>query len=93
MDKLSLCGKLILEKKKLSWEVFKSTLYIQKLLGYKEALKYSCDNLKGEGQRIMARLDKVYISGYLAQNQANNISDYVAKVVESNQTTTLFLVW
>jgi hypothetical protein len=37
MDKLSLCGKLILEKEKLSWEALKSTLYIQELLGFKEA--------------------------------------------------------
>ncbi len=36
MDKLSLCGKLILEKEKLSWEALKSTLYIQELLGFKE---------------------------------------------------------
>lgn len=35
--------------------------------------------MKGEGQRIMARLDKDYISSYLAQNQANNIFNCVVK--------------
>jgi hypothetical protein len=43
-DKPSTYGKMILERKKIVWEVLKMVLKIEELERLKNSFKYSCDN-------------------------------------------------
>jgi hypothetical protein len=78
-DKSLACGKIISNKKKLSWEALKLTLDVSEPTKSMENLKYSWDNLRGGNERIMARLDMVYVSNYFQGNQSNKISSYAMK--------------
>lgn len=46
----------------MSWEALKFTLDVSEPTKSMENLKYSWDNLWGGNERIMARLDMVYVS-------------------------------
>jgi hypothetical protein len=61
-DKSSTSGKIISNKEILSWEVFKLTLDMSEPARSMENLKYLWDNLRSGNERIMAKLDMVYVS-------------------------------
>jgi hypothetical protein len=63
----------------LSWEAVKSTLDIHEPLRAKGSLIFSWDNQRLGEERIMVRLDKVYIAKGLFQNQANKVAHYTIK--------------
>jgi hypothetical protein len=44
-----------------------------------KSLKFSCNNKRSGGERIMARLDQIFIPNYLASNQANNGPHYYVR--------------
>jgi dimeric dUTPase (all-alpha-NTP-PPase superfamily) len=78
-DKLLACGKIISNKKWLSWEALKLALDVSELTKSVENFKYSWDNLQSDNERIMARLDMVYDSNYFQGEQSSNISSYAMK--------------
>jgi hypothetical protein len=43
------------------------------------SLKFSCNNKRIRGERIMARLDQICIPNYLASNQASNTPHYYVR--------------
>jgi hypothetical protein len=71
-DKSSMCGKLIPNKERFSWDA----LEIHEPIRSNRSLKLSWDNHKSGGKRIMPRLDKIYIPIYLTSNQVSNSSHY-----------------
>jgi hypothetical protein len=58
---------------------FKVSLGVSEPTRSMENFKYSWDNLQSDNERIMARLDKVYISNYFQGEQSSNISSYEMK--------------
>lgn len=78
-DKSSTCGKKISNKQILSWEVFKLTLDMSEPTRSMENLKYSWDNLQSGNERIMAKLDMVYVSNCFQGEYSNKISSYAMK--------------
>jgi hypothetical protein len=48
-DKISTCSKMIFEKEKLTWEVFKLTLGVEHMERLVKNLKYSMDNERKNG--------------------------------------------
>jgi hypothetical protein len=60
-DKLLACGKIISNKDWLSWKALKLALDVSEPIRSMENVKYSWDNLQSDNERIMARLDKVYV--------------------------------
>jgi exonuclease III len=75
-DKFSMCGRLIQNKERLLWDALKLALEIHEPTRSNRNLKFSWDNRRSGGDRIMARLDHIYIPNYLASNQVNNSSHY-----------------
>jgi hypothetical protein len=78
-DKLLACGKFISNKEWLSWEALKLALDVSELTRSVENLKYSWDNLQSNNERIMARLDMVYVFNDFQGEQSSNISLYAMK--------------
>ncbi len=75
-DKSSMCGKLIPNKERFSWDALKLALEIHEPTRSNRSLKLSLDNQKsGENKR----LNRIYIPNYLASNQASNSSHYFVK--------------
>jgi hypothetical protein len=69
-DKFSMCGKLIPNKERFSWDALKLALEIHKPTRSNRSLKLSWDNQKSGGKIIMPRLDQIYIPIYLTSNQS-----------------------
>jgi len=78
-DKLLACGKIISNKEWLSWKALKLALDVSQPIRSMENVKYSWDNLQSDNERIMARLDKVYVFNYFQGEQSSNISLYAMK--------------
>jgi hypothetical protein len=80
-----MCGKLIPDKERFLWDALKLALEIHEPTRSNKNLKLSWDNQRSGGERIMARLDHIYIPNYLASNQANNslLSERVWSYVKS----------
>jgi hypothetical protein len=78
-DKSSMCGKLIPNKERFSWDSLKLALEIHEPTRSNKSLKLSWDNHKNGGKIIMSRLDWIYIPIYLTSNQASNNSHYFVK--------------
>jgi len=78
-DKLLACGKIISNKEWLSWKALKLALDVSEPIRSMENVKYSWDNLQSDNERIMARLDKVYVFNYFQGEQSSNISSYAMK--------------
>jgi exonuclease III len=78
-DKSSMCEKLIPYKERLLWDALKLASEIHEPTGSNKSLKFSWDNQRSGGERIMARLDHIFIPNYLASNQANNSPHYYVK--------------
>ncbi len=56
-DKSSMCGKLIPNKERFSWDALKLALEIHEPTRSSRSLKLSWDNQKSGGKIIMPRLD------------------------------------
>jgi hypothetical protein len=78
-DKSSMCGKLIPNKERFSWDALKSALEIHEPTRSNRSLKLSWDNQKSGKNKILPRLDRIYIPNYLASNQASNNFHYFVK--------------
>ncbi len=78
-DKSSMCGKLIPNKERFSWDALKLALEIHEPTRSNRSLKLSWDNQKSGGKIIMPRLDWIYIPNYTTSNQASNSSHYFVK--------------
>ncbi len=78
-NKSSFCGKLISDKKRLSWEALKSSLDLHKPPRIKNNLKFSWDNQKLGKEIITTRLYRVYIVKSLFENQVNRVAHYTIK--------------
>ncbi len=78
-DKSSMCGKLIPNKEKFSWDALKLALEIHEPTKSNRSLKLSWDNQKNGKKIIMPRLDRIYIPNYLTFDQASNSSHYFMK--------------
>ncbi len=74
-----MCGKLIPNKESFSWDALKLALEIHEPTRFNRSLKLSWDNQKSGKNKIMPRMDWIYIPNYLASNQANNSSHYFVK--------------
>ena len=59
-DKSCYCSQLISPSKKLIWEATKIRLGIQEKFRAGNGHRFSWDNGRNEGQRILARLDRFY---------------------------------
>jgi len=78
-DKSSMCGRLIPNKEILLWDALNLALEIHEPTRSNRSLKFSWDNQRSGGERIMARLDYIYIPNYLASNQANDSPCYYVR--------------
>jgi hypothetical protein len=78
-DKSLACGNIISNKGWLFWEALNLALDVSEPTRSVENLKYSWDNLQSDNERIMARLDMVYVSNYFQGEQSSNISLYAVK--------------
>ncbi len=56
-DKFSMCGKLIPNKKRFSWDALKLALEIHEPTRFNRSLKLSWDNQKSGKNKIMPRMD------------------------------------
>jgi hypothetical protein len=78
-DKSSMCGKLIPNKERFSWDALKLALEIHEPTKSNKSLKLSWDNQKSGKKIIMPRLDQIYIPNYLTFDQVSNSSHYFVK--------------
>jgi hypothetical protein len=74
--KSSFCGKLIFDKERFFGEALKFSLDLHKPPRIKNNLRFSWDNQKLGEERIMVRLDRVYIAKGLFENQVNKVAHY-----------------
>jgi len=79
VDKSSMCGRLIPNKERLLWDALKLALEIHESTRSNRNLKFSWDNQRSGRHKIMAKLDHIYITNYLASNQASNSPHYYVK--------------
>lgn len=63
-DKLTGGGRILGGQEQVDFELFKSHLHIMDFLNYNQTLKFSWDNKRKEGRRVLARLDRVYLYPY-----------------------------
>ena len=60
-DKTTHCSRLISEVERSLWNEVKQTFDIEETFSRGSGLRYLWDNGQEEGQRILARLDKIYV--------------------------------
>ena len=60
-DKSTFCSKVMLQGKAQAWGAFKSSFHLQDTFTYTGPLKFSWDNRRRDGCRILGRLDRHYI--------------------------------
>jgi hypothetical protein len=62
-DKVSSCKDIIFDRKKLDWNSFeKLAMEVKELVRFVKRLQFSWDNFKNGNERIMGKLDIVYVS-------------------------------
>lgn len=61
-DKSSFCSKVMTQGEKLVWDAFTSHLHLSDTFSHNGKLKYSWDNKRRDGCRILGRLDRHYTS-------------------------------
>ena len=59
-DKSSMCGRLVGDQERIAWDSLKSTLSIEDTFLPRQSLRFSWDNGRLQGERILARLDRIY---------------------------------
>jgi hypothetical protein len=75
-NKSSICGRLIGNQEKLAWEGLKSDLNIADPFQRQRGLKFSWDNGRTNGERVLARLDRFYIFSIPAIGTSRSIISY-----------------
>ena len=61
-DKSTLCSKLMPHREKLVWEAFKASFQLRDTFSHTGKLRFSWDNRRRDGSRILGRLDRHYVS-------------------------------
>ena len=61
-DKSTFCSKVMSQGETLAWKAFKSGLHLSDTFNHNGKLKFSWDNKRRDGCRILGRLDRHYIS-------------------------------
>ena len=67
-DKSSLCGKLMSQGEELVWEAFKTIFHLHDNFNSSGRLRFLWDNRRRDGCRILARLDRHYVSSSPGSN-------------------------
>lgn len=61
-DKSILCGKLMTNREQIVWEAFKTSFHLRDTFNHTGKLKFSWDNRRRDGCRVLGRLDRHYVS-------------------------------
>lgn len=78
-DKSTLCSKLMSQEEKQIWEAFKSSLHLSDTFICLGKLKYSWDNRRRDGCRILGRLDRHYTSSSPGTNLHLPTRNYIIR--------------
>jgi hypothetical protein len=76
VDKSTQCGRLISNSDRIHWEALKHALNIEDFFHHGRGFKYSWDNGRMEGQRILARLDCFYVFRNHPPGSSRSITQY-----------------
>ena len=79
LDKSTFCSHLICDQERVLWDAVKDSLNICDNFHSDRGLKYSWDNGRHEGQRILARLHRFYIFYDPPLGHSHSISSYTIK--------------
>ena len=69
-DKRSACGRLVPMAKRMVFEALKTFLQVEELARLVDSSKFSWDNYRMDGLRILARVDRFYERFYVFRNLA-----------------------
>jgi exonuclease III len=78
-DKSSHCSCIISDTERLAWDGLKQTLDVADHFYRDRGLKYNWDNLRKNDQRILARLDRIYLFNITPNSPARTIETYTIK--------------
>ena len=78
-DKSTLCSKLMSNCEKLVWEAFKSSFHLSDTFAHTGKLRFTWDNKRRDGSRILGRLDRHYVSSVQGSNLPLPTRNYVIK--------------
>ena len=78
-DKSALCSKVMPQGEKIVWEAFKLSLYLTDTFNHNGRLRFSWDNRRRDGCRILGRLDRHYISSPPGLPPSLHARNYIIK--------------
>jgi exonuclease III len=76
-DKSTRCGRILTGMELLDFNAFKAQFLLQDFFSRQNAIIYSWDNLRRDGERVLARLDRVYSFACEQGQPSQHIKEYI----------------
>ncbi len=72
-DKTSICGRILLNREKKSWDKLKNTFNIKEPQHFKEGFMYSWDNQRHKWEQILIKLYMFYMTKRITSHKFKTI--------------------